>query len=1620
MAVDQSAQDEREPQVAVAPLNTIDQADIGAGAAKLDEWLRYISGGWITLGTLATVAGSIPVVGNIMALADAIMDVVRMIQKKSWDQFLEWVSLAINVIGIIPIPPSMAAARMSLRPMLALTKQGAARAVKEGIPNLGEALISAAVYHLNDTIAGEIDKFVDGATNLLDGMMKDCADMVDAVVNMMIDVMQRGIGEKPLLEIAAAQADKTYDPQAQGPMGALLNTWNWWGQAVSDTTKSGVNFVASKASGLIPQEAVAMIKETIGSLVNIKQVARNKLLDMADAGARNSIKWLLVLLKTALVKRRNRKNGVVPPPAGTRVDSDKGGGELVLSSGERPAGANPNCCKLGATPDGTNNSISFALGNERFTHTDFVLPATLPIEWSRTYSSNLAAYDHGSLGARWLTPYTTRVDVVESKGQQALAYRAADGRSHALPWLAVGQSHRNAIEEFSATRLSETLLVLDFGKPLPAGEQAEWRETYELVDTAAGKAAAQGKQHFRLVAQHARDGAAIGLRYDHIIAAGPNAGEQVLSDILSKQGDVTLAHVGIRPNAITGRIESLWELKDGQVVRQLAGYTHDDAGDLIAAQDENGAAWTYQYSHHLVTRYADRTGRGMNLAYDGTGADAKAIREWADDGSFDTKLEWDKNIRLTYVTDALGQETWIYYDILGYTYRVIYPDQNEEWFFRDDAKNITRHIHPDGGADEYIYDAAGNLLTHTQADGSQVHFEYDKLGRLTGVRDPEGGAWLRDYNPQGHLTEETDPLGHKTQYAYDKAGRPVQITDAKGGVKKLAYTPTGELASYTDCSGKTTTWSYDSRGRLAQSADAAGQTTKYRYTPLSEQTLVAAQTGGNHPGQLEEIVHPDQTKEQLAHDAEGRLLTHTDALARSTHYRYADAGLIAGRTDAAGHTLSYQWDPLGRLVQLQNENNSRYQFKYDPVGRLLEETGFDGKLTKYRYEETSGVLAEVAEAGQVTRLAFDPLGRLVEREAAAQTETFAYDGNGRLIEARNQDAKLQWFYDPAGNLTREHHADLARGHTAIWQHRYNELNQRVGSTRPDGHTQEWLTYGSGHVHGLLLDGQDILGLERDDLHREVGRQQHNGVVQTQTYDPAGRLLEQQIARTTKPAGAPSATGTAAVSIRRSYHYDKAGQLTGIGDSRRGRLDYRYDPVGRLLEAQSQMGKEVFAFDPAGNIGNPVPDNRSGAEAFQPMTLAREQRVGHATVGKLLDNLLKDYAGTTYKYDERGNLVERIKNGRKTAFSWDGFNRMISAKSEEGTTSFRYDPMGRRIAKASGARETVFGWDGDTIAYESAMPSNSNAQEQAHTVHYVHEKDSFVPLVQVRRPGPLQLSPTTDVKALMQANGGAYDIEQDPLWNGQGLQQASAEPFTPEEIAFYQCDHLGTPQELTDSGGNVCWSASYKAWGEAKQTISEAAKRAGIANPIRFQGQYLDEETGLHYNRYRYYDPHSGRFVSGDLIKLAGGANLYRFAPNPITWVDPSGLCSTALDRNLGGVSGDGMQAHHVIPEEVWANNGAFLNTIGLSGQRDVKENGMLLPGSQGKAKAMGKKVYHCGSHALYSAMVDARVKSIRTAYDSKAITAGEAKQEIGDLQGQLKLAINAGLVPRNPQTGRLI
>ncbi|WP_244321916.1 RHS repeat domain-containing protein, partial [Burkholderia reimsis] len=358
-----------------------------------------------------------------------------------------------------------------------------------------------------------------------------------------------------------------------------------------------------------------------------------------------------------------------------------------------------------------------ALGDESFTHTDFVIPGVMPVEWARTYRSNFGAHDgQGPLGPRWTTPYHV---AFEAKGDE-LVYHDASGRSLTYPALKPGQPHYDAIESCVLTRESDDRIRLVRGETLT--------ETYERHGA-----------RFALTKIEDRSGNTVTLTWaDGLLTTIKSASDAVASLTHDREG----------------RIMRVALVDDsGTAVRVLARYRYDEAGDLVEAADENAASWSYAYSHHLVTRYTDRTGRGMNLEWDGTHLDAKAVHEWADDGTFDTRLTWHDRLRLTFVTDALGNTTQQYYDIDGYVYRIVYPDNTEEWFFRDAAKHVTRHVFADGTEESFTWDDAGHLTSHTQQDGRTAHYVYDRHGNLTGLQDPEGHRWERYYDSKGRVTE---------------------------------------------------------------------------------------------------------------------------------------------------------------------------------------------------------------------------------------------------------------------------------------------------------------------------------------------------------------------------------------------------------------------------------------------------------------------------------------------------------------------------------------------------------------------------------------------------------------------------------------------------------------------------------------------------------------------------------------------------------------------------------------------------------------------------------------------------------------------------------------------------
>ncbi|ULJ60068.1 RHS repeat domain-containing protein [Wielerella bovis] len=259
----------------------------------------------------------------------------------------------------------------------------------------------------------------------------------------------------------------------------------------------------------------------------------------------------------------------------------------------------------------------------------------------------------------------------------------------------------------------------------------------------------------------------------------------------------------------------------------------------------------------------------------------------------------------------------------------------------------------------------------------------------------------------------------------------------------------------------------------------------------------------------------------------------------------------------------------------------------------------------------------------------------------------------------------------------------------------------------------------------------------------------------------------------------------------------------------------------------------------------------------------------------MGNRLMEYNGIRYRYDGLGNLSERHSDGESQFYRYDADNQLIEARIEKANLptqywQYRYDPFGRRILKtnAKTQQSTLFVWEGSRLLQE-------HQADKVYTYVYA-EQNSYEPLAQI----------------------------ETAKFRQPESEKASSKP----KVHYYHTDQIGIPREMTDEVGQIVWRGQYSAWG--KLTAEEQAN-PHIHQPFRLQNQYADKETGLHYNFFRYYDVHCGRFTQQDPIKLAGGDNLYAFAPNVMEFIDPLGL-ERYVDEygDYYGFSTQGLKKHN--------------------------------------------------------------------------------------------------------------
>lgn len=931
-----------------------------------------------------------------------------------------------------------------------------------------------------------------------------------------------------------------------------------------------------------------------------------------------------------------------------------------------------------------------------------------------------------------------------------------------------------------------------------------------------------------------------------------------------------------------GRIVRVRRVRDGHIdaflVRNaraqgqwiaMASFLYDDNRDLVRATDADGFSTTFAYEDHRLVRQTLPTGLSFHYRYDDL---HRCVETWgAPERGLDPSLSDNVPALL-----ADGQTP---------------------------AKGIF-HVKLTYGADFYC-EAADSITVH-RYEGNR-HGKVDKAVK-------NGSVFSRTYDNQGHLASFTDPRQGTTKWRRDGLGRVVEAIDALGNATQLNRMPDGHITSVVDAMGGVTRvervengirWTdplgapfevrVNDHGLLRERVAPNGVVFAYRYD--EEQNLVEERMSTGHVrrfshdafGRITSIVEADGTSHHYTYSDRGDLLSVRAPDGGLTRYTYDGLGARTSVTDPDGHTTTLLRGGLSALCEVQEPNGAVTRFRYDREGRLIEthsptgevhhftlnasgllvaERTFDGRALSYEYDD-AGRLVAVESGDTRSEYEHDPMGRLkVQRYADGTEETFEYDALGHLIAAHGPAGDFFFERNALGWITRE--TQVVGGDALSVDTEYDLLGNPIHKATSLGTSQSWVRNPLGQTETLVVNEGLRVAVSRDAMGRETSASFTSGMLLESAYDGAGRLTARRVRARSRRRGGPGEPDWVGPSetpeTEQIYRYSPRGDLIEVQDQEIGSRVLAYDPSGQILGAGPPSAEHQFAYDPSGNL-------------YERGTTARERSYER---GQRLTRL----GAADWSWDDEGRvrqIVERTPGGLVSRhFEWTDRGLLRAVETSDGRrVEHSYDPFGRRVKKTVLRREpsgalseiasTRFLWSSDVIAHEvrsiAAVEGDPIVEERS----YVYEHGDHNPWAHVE------------------------------LRTEKGVR-------TRGETFFYVRDPLGAPRHLVTLAGTIAWSAPASAWGERSERDGARARTA-----FGFPGHYHDDETGLCYNRYRYYDPASGRYLSPDPVGLLGGINAFAYARNrPTKLTDPLGLMAFVLvqDRpdGAGNVEGFSNQA----------------------------------------------------------------------------------------------------------------
>jgi RHS repeat-associated protein len=791
--------------------------------------------------------------------------------------------------------------------------------------------------------------------------------------------------------------------------------------------------------------------------------------------------------------------------------------------------------------------------------------------------------------------------------------------------------------------------------------------------------------------------------------------------------------------------------------------------------------------------------------------------------------------------------------------REIRGPHNRSIFLNYDSSNrVIRATDSGGQTVHYEYNAAGLLARVTDALGHVTRYAYNSANEMTSVTNARGNVLVANtYNASGEVVSQT--VGGKGTYTFKRTwpcgeckakGTSILTTTNPVGEKRVIYFNDWLAASETFDPGPSAQWRDYQRGANGEVTKITSSegTTAYTYNtagyPTSETRYSATQAPLTTTRVYNEFGEPTSV---------------TDPMGRTTVYRYDEHGNLISKTDPLGNTTTFGRGTDGELTSITNAEGQTTRYRYtngertgvtDPLGHEWE-IGYNaaGDATSVRDPE-----------GDVTKFAYDADNELLsETDGANDTTSYEYDADGDIIAITDPRKNVQKAtYNALDQL--ESVTDALK-RTTTYEH--NAIGQLTAVTDPEGKTSTFAYDGLGRLeesaYGIVSKGKPTsttsysynpenelstvkdsragtFTFTYDGFHRLAGESGPNGSV-AYTYNPDGQRETMSLNGTEEASYAYNAGGQLTAiktpNGTTSFNLNANGQRTLTTLSNGDTESYGYDGDSRLSSVNyanskgARIGDLELGRDALGRV-----TTESGSEARTTLPAALAEATYDA------DNEILTREGKKFTYNLDGDLTE----DNLGTYSWNDRNQLTGVKQGANSWTYSYDPFGRRMSTTVGSTETSYLDAGLSPARETTSGQATQLLDGL-GLNEVFARTS-----------------STTSSLLDTAPGGS--------------EAGTGAAFSPP----------GNTLALTNAEGATTTEYTYDPFG--------AATSSGTSSPNTVQYDGGEEEAdGLEFDRARYYQPQTARFISNDPIGFDGsGINLYGFVhDDPTNLRDPLGL-----------------------------------------------------------------------------------------------------------------------------------